>query len=42
METIEEEALEGISEDEKSQLFSLLRRVKENLNKAIKKGEISK
>ena len=39
METIEEEAFEKISEEEKLQLFSLLQRVRENLNRATKKGE---
>ena len=33
METIEEETFEGITEEEKQQLFSLLRRVRENLDK---------
>lgn len=39
MEDIEVEAFEGISEEEKLQLFSLLRRVRENLNRATKQGE---
>lgn len=39
MEDIEVEAFEGISEVEKLQLFSLLRRVRENLNRATKQGE---
>ena len=39
MENIEVEAFEGISEEEKLQLFSLLRRVRENLNRATKQGE---
>lgn len=39
MEDIETEAFEGISEEEKLQLFSLLRRVRENLNRALKRGE---
>ncbi|MBP3610630.1 MAG: MarR family transcriptional regulator [Lachnospiraceae bacterium] len=34
METIEEECFQGISEEEKQQLFALLRRVRENLNKS--------
>ena len=39
METIEEESFEGITDEEKLQLFSLLRRVRENLNRATKQGE---
>ena len=35
METIEEEAFEGITDEERVQLFGLLRRVKENLQKAL-------
>ncbi|MBP3568422.1 MAG: MarR family transcriptional regulator [Lachnospiraceae bacterium] len=33
METIEEETFEGITEEERLQLFSLLRRVRENLDR---------
>lgn len=33
METIEEETFEGITEEEQQQLFSLLRRVRENLDR---------
>ena len=39
MDCIEEEAFEGITEQEKEQLFSLLRRVKDNLDRATAKGE---
>jgi len=41
METIEEESFEGITEEERLQLFSLLRRVKENLDRHCleKEGE---
>ena len=41
METIEEEAFDGITEEERLQLFSLLRRVRENLDRYCmeKKGE---
>lgn len=35
METIEEECFQGITEEEKKQLFTLLRRVKENLEESI-------
>ncbi|MBQ8821376.1 MAG: MarR family transcriptional regulator [Lachnospiraceae bacterium] len=34
METIEEECFEGISEEERQQLFDLLRRVRENLHRS--------
>lgn len=39
METIEVETFEGISEEERLQLFSLLQRVRENLDRATNKGE---
>lgn len=39
METIEEETFAGIAEEEKQQLFSLLHRVSENLDRATGKGE---
>lgn len=39
METIEEESFEGITEEERLQLFALLRRVKENLDRHCQEKE---